>query len=176
MSKFQVMFEDFMRDHYEENKDGQTPLMLIMKEGFVTKDFVAKLLENEKDINHRDKNGRTALMYAIHYANSVDTIKCLVEHGADVNAIDNDRRSALHYEADSPCFSEGRLIVLLENGANPLAVDKKGAMPLTLAKKHVLAFYKDALGRLEKATDAAQTKRAKTMAKQMDWYIDRSDK
>ena len=175
MSRFQVMFEDFMRDHYEEsNSEGQTPLMLLMKEGFVTKDFVAQLLKKEKDINRRDNQGRTALMYAIHYANSVDTVKCLLEHGADINALDNNRRSALHYEADSPCFSEGRLIVLLEGGANPLALDKQGATPLTLAKKHVIAFYKDALSRLEKATDAAQTKRAQTMAKQMDWYIDRS--
>ena len=137
--------------------------------------LLTRLLEAGADVNFRvEEVANTPLEEVIQWRSWIEPVKCLLEHGADVNAADNNRRSALHYEADSPCFCEERLIILLEGGANPLALDKQGATPLTLAKKHVIAFYKDALSRLEKATDAAQTKRAQTMAKQMDWYIDRS--
>ncbi len=51
------------------------------------------LLENSyKNIYARDKNGRTAL----HYAVEVKTVELLVEKGANVNAKDIEGYTALH--------------------------------------------------------------------------------
>ena len=55
---------------------------------------VKKLLDQGADINQRDDNGRSALMFAAinaHY----ETMNMLLEHGADVNARSNVGGTAL---------------------------------------------------------------------------------
>ena len=50
-----------------------------------------------------DNHGRTALHYAIFNANTrkVDVVRRLIELGCDVNAIDEDWKSALHHAAEN---------------------------------------------------------------------------
>ena len=50
-------------------------------------------------MNAKDEKGRTALMWATS-KNSTDTVRLLMEAGADVNAKDNDGKTALMYADD----------------------------------------------------------------------------
>ena len=66
--------------------DSCTPLMEASRNG--CKDEVTFLLEHGADIDLQDKNGATALHYAVHkpYSRHVNVLSRLVESGADVNA------------------------------------------------------------------------------------------
>lgn len=52
------------------------------------------LLEQGADVNVKDKNGWTALIYATTHS-SLDVVKLMIEQGADVNAKDKAGKSAL---------------------------------------------------------------------------------
>jgi uncharacterized protein len=76
----------------EEYEDDDTPLMREALDGNTER--VRELIHQGADINQRDDNGRTALMFAVvnrHY----ETMKVLLEHGADVNARSNNGGTAL---------------------------------------------------------------------------------
>ncbi|WP_353282907.1 ankyrin repeat domain-containing protein [Wolbachia endosymbiont (group A) of Pogonocherus hispidulus] len=71
------------------------------------------LLENSyKNIYARDKNGRTAL----HYAVEVKTVELLVEKGANVNATDIGGYTALHLAVTEKRLETVR--ELIKSGAN----------------------------------------------------------
>lgn len=62
------------------DENGVTPLMLAAKEG---NDWAVKmLLKAGADVNARDKEGWTALMYAVRYQNSSDIVSLLRDGGA----------------------------------------------------------------------------------------------
>ena len=77
------------------------------------------LLGNDPDLIHmKDHAGRTALHYAVfnESQSSVKMVSQLLHLGADVNSLDNDRRTALHHAAE-----EGKdkvIPVLLQAGAS----------------------------------------------------------
>ena len=56
-------------------------------------------VEQNWDINKREKQGFTPLMHA-SYRGHLETVKYLVQHGADVNLIIDDRRTALDMAID----------------------------------------------------------------------------
>ena len=166
-----LTFEEFVKNNPEEiDSEGRTRLMRAMKEAFISQELLEGLVKAEKDINSKDKNGLTASMHAVKYSVSGRVLDYLFEHGADIDATDNQKYTTLHHDAESSCFNERTLLILLKHKANPLAVNKQGLIPLQLAQKHVLAFYKDPIRKLEEATQAAQDKRAKVMTHQMGWY------
>jgi ankyrin repeat protein len=74
---------EWMRDYNPDEDDVAIALILAMKYG--DWQSVQALLPIQPDVNARDGNGDwTLLMYAVH-EESLDTVKMLVEAGADVN-------------------------------------------------------------------------------------------
>jgi len=58
-----------------------------------------KMIEQGADVNAKDKDGRTPLMYAVMY-NRKEFISILLENGADVNAFDRTGWTVLKYAED----------------------------------------------------------------------------
>jgi ankyrin repeat protein len=84
------------------------------------KQEVMRLLEEGMDINSRDMDGRTALMYA-SFNGHTDIVNELLKKGAKVNMRDNYGRTPLMFASSGP-FPE-TVKLLLENGADPDLVD-----------------------------------------------------
>ena len=84
-------------------------------------DLVMQYIEKGTDVNQRDSEGRTALMYAA-YNGHIEVLMRLISKGADVNLQDNYGRTALMMAASGP-FPQA-LKLLLDNGAMPDVADK----------------------------------------------------
>lgn len=78
---------------------------------------IKKCIADGMDVNQRDMDERTAMMYAAFNGN-VDVMKVLKEHGADVHALDPGGRSLLMIAATCP--SSKGLEWLLDQG---IAID-----------------------------------------------------
>jgi N-sulfoglucosamine sulfohydrolase len=81
---------------------------------------VMKLLTGGIDVNIKDEDGRTALMYAA-YNGHASLMEKLIAKGAQVNLRDNYGRTALMLASSGPFASAVKL--LLENGADPNITD-----------------------------------------------------
>ena len=95
-------------------------------------------IEETKDVNVKDKNGLTPLhwtfkkIYTLNFAfKSIEVIKLLIEHGANLNAQDNNGNTPL-YDA---CWYGYLEIVqsLLNRGADVTMETAKGITPLEIA-------------------------------------------
>lgn len=103
-------------NHPEPTTDW-TVLMVASHEGHY--DLVKKLLDNGagEGINMKDRCGWTALMLAAYSGSSVDVVRLLLSHNADINHFNNYSRSALYMAANN---GHGEVVkLLLENKANP---------------------------------------------------------
>lgn len=80
------------------------------------------------DVNLRDKNGVTPLLYASALG-SIEAMQLLLSKGADPNAADNAGSTPLLWAACQP----DRVKLLLAKGANPNAKTKAGRTPLMAA-------------------------------------------
>ncbi len=90
---------------------------------------VTALIKKGADVNAKDKDGRTALIWATFYGRT-EIVTALIEKGADVNAKDKDGRTALMSAADN-----GRTEIataLIEKGAD-LNIEFEGKTLLTIA-------------------------------------------
>lgn len=92
----------------ELDKNGVTSLMHAIK---TSNDWACKkLLASGANVNARDSEGWTPLMYAVRYQNNTDLVKLLLEHGANVNTKNNYNVSAVAIAAK---YSENPEIVSL---------------------------------------------------------------
>lgn len=68
--------------------------MLASRKGIL--ELVQCLIENNADINARDKNGKTALFHGVeaHHQNP-DVVSLLISHGADPNTEADDKYTPL---------------------------------------------------------------------------------
>ena len=82
----------------------------------------------------RDEHGRTPLMRALahHTMPPLEQIKALIDAGANVNAQDDFKYTALHYAAKKGHLKIAELLV--NAGANLKAKDHNGVTPLQEAK------------------------------------------
>ena len=99
---------------------------------------VAALLEAGTDVNLKDREGRTPLMYA-SYNGHAEVMKSLVEKGADINLQDIYGRSALMMASSGPYPAAVKY--LLEHGANPNLTDRE--------EKFTALMYAAAEGQLD---------------------------
>lgn len=125
-----------------KNSEGQTALMLLTKsDGFIetTEKLLDLLLAAGAQINDRDKEGVTPLMFATRW-NTLRMVQYLVAQGADVNARDNNGRTALmrsEYKL-SYRISGAYTDFFLRHGAEINARDRNGhnAFLLALLKEY----------------------------------------
>ena len=98
------------------------------------------MLEHGANIHARNQNGRTLLHQTLADLTDtfdtldmfLDTIRFLLEHGADVDALDNDHATPLHLASYDGCAKGARL--LLEHGANMHLENIIGETPLKVAE------------------------------------------
>ncbi|KAF2795361.1 ankyrin repeat protein [Melanomma pulvis-pyrius CBS 109.77] len=93
-----------------------------------------------------DKHGCSALHCAA-YGGKISTVRALIEHGAEVDAREGAGLTPLHKAVLRKM--QGTVKVLLEFGADPLAVTKRGASAIDLAMKDglvdILHLLEDAI-------------------------------
>lgn len=118
--------------------DGRSPLMIASVRGKVNS--VAFLLEHGANVNLQNKNGETALYYAVSgYNGSCEVFRCLIENGADVNAcLTNDKCTPLMQACDYGQVYTATC--LIDYGATLDLQDKNGDTALHHAVRSV---YRD---------------------------------
>lgn len=112
--------------------DGMSNSALTLAEGCTSHDhlmqsrvqLVELLIAKGAEVNHRDSDGRTALMYAAENGDT-QAVNALLRNGALVNLADNEGETALMKAAASSCTEE-TIKTLLSAGADLTARDHKG--------------------------------------------------
>ena len=105
---------------------GSTALSLAAEKGM--DDLVVKLLSKGADSSIRDdQGGGTAILRAID-GNQLSTVKIMLEHGVDINCLDDQDRGLLHGAATGD--GDEMVQLLLDKGLDPDCIDKKGKAPL----------------------------------------------
>lgn len=104
----------------KRDKNGRTALMKAVKSG---NDWeIRSLLKSGADVNISDSDGWTALMYAVRYQNSLDTVNILLKNGADIQSVNKYGYSALQLAAsysNNPDVLK-KLLSLYPSGTNEI--------------------------------------------------------
>lgn len=109
---------------------GRTEKFMPSPEYVVPDSEIISKIQALADIDERDRDGRTLLMFAaLNERKSVAAY--LIERGADVNAADNIGFTPLHFAVQD--HSDSVLELLLASGANVNAQDSFGNIPLMKA-------------------------------------------
>lgn len=107
--------------------DARNRAPLMVASGFGKFEIVDLLLAKGVQVNAKDIQGRTALMYAAGHnemTNNTQVIERLIAEGANIEVKDEDGRIALMYAVARCNLDEVEF--LLEKGADPLATDSDG--------------------------------------------------
>ncbi len=91
-----VSFKNLIEEHYDGNilnLEEDTPLIEASKVGH---DEIVSMLVKYDNINHQNKLGKTALMYASEYGYA-NTVKVLLANGADPTIVSEQDMTALDY-------------------------------------------------------------------------------
>ena len=124
-----------------------SPLILASMKGNI--EVLRLLLDNGADPNIQNRNGSTALIYALRRDWSrvndlndpgrINIIRLLLNRGADINIRDHIGRTVL-MEASS--FGKLEIVrLLLERGADPTITSKSGRTALTIASENTKYRY-----------------------------------
>ena len=131
----------------ERGTGGSTPLHLAIVEYKVQ--LVKALLEKGAHLETKDDYGYTPLLKAVKYGAFEEMVDLLLEHGADVHAHAEDRKTALHFAAQKD--DEVTMRKMIEKGLSLDAEDKDGWTPL-----HEAAYY-GSKGAAEVLTEKGQS-------------------
>ncbi|GHV34642.1 hypothetical protein FACS1894187_05650 [Synergistales bacterium] len=116
----------------KDNYDGYTALMYAAKSN-PDPEVIALLLENDAEINTKNKDAQTALMIAALYNPNAEITALLIANGADVNTRDEKYgMTALIYAAWKNANSEV-VALLLKNGSDVNAQSEDGWTALMVA-------------------------------------------
>jgi ankyrin repeat protein len=135
---------------------GWTPLHLAS--GFGQAESVTHLIKAGAQLEARDTlQGLTALMFAARTGNaaSVDKLRILTQAKADMEARDNNGKTALLIAAESSGATVEMIQALIDSGADINAKDNRGANALDLANKRTdvrADAVRERLGQVLKAT------------------------
>ncbi|KAI9888328.1 MAG: hypothetical protein M1814_000581 [Vezdaea aestivalis] len=130
-------------DCYFSYAVGSTPLMAAAcaKDDQQGTAIMILLLRNGADINARDCNGLTALMYAAKSSDPVRRLSYLLKQGADLTAqIHSTGETALHTAVRESKYNPIR--ILLSHGADVDARNANGKRPVDIAQDFVGLFEK----------------------------------
>ena len=111
--------------------NNRTPLMTACEYGHVN--TVTFLIEHGANVNLQDRDGLTAVHYAVRGSQACEILSCLMENGADVDAKTFDDCTPLMRAAE---IGDTKVATfLIEHGANVDLPDKTGATALYYALK-----------------------------------------
>jgi cytohesin len=134
-----LILENEQVDINSRGKNGWTALHRAIRASNVI--TVCYLLKKGADLNVADENGATPLHLAAeteYYSyETTDLIDIILETGkCNINGVDNDGRTPLHYAIGrySPVTINARRLIQL--GADPGIADKNGVTPLHMAAKN----------------------------------------
>ncbi|UCH93357.1 MAG: ankyrin repeat domain-containing protein [Candidatus Aminicenantes bacterium] len=117
-----------------------SPLHAAAKKGYV--EITRLLLEKGAEVNYRDKQGRTALHFAVRYKKrspktvikEVELVKTIIDYGAEINARNNEGNTPLHGAVSRGVFEV--VETLVEKGADVNAKNNSGATPLEMSRPY----------------------------------------
>ena len=123
--------------------NNRTPLMTACEYGHVN--TVTFLIEHGANVNLQDRDGLTAVHYAVRGSQACEILSCLMENGADVDTKTFDDCTPLMIAAE---IGDTKVATfLIEHGANVDLPDKTGATALYYALKcpgnlcEVMSFF-----------------------------------
>ncbi|KAF6793448.1 37s ribosomal protein rsm22 [Colletotrichum musicola] len=141
-------------------KGGAMPLMVAAVNG--RDDIVAMLLERGAALEPKDENGHTAILYAVCCEQKSGVLGLLIDHGADMNALDHHNWTPLDFAVGRGQSDAVRQLiergadVSLETRAGETALQHAQALSKTLADEK-----KGAMLEIIKTLQAAVTARQK---------------
>lgn len=110
-----------------EDKDGNTPLLLSIKENRNTS-LAKLLLFYGADVHHRNKENKNALLLTINSINLIGIAEELIKCGADINLEEEDGTTPLLLAIQN--CSKYMFYVLLDNGVDIDFINKNREYPL----------------------------------------------
>lgn len=94
-----------------KNKHGRSALMLA---DYSSTETIKVLLENGADVDSRNKYGATTLMLVSGaYDNYFEVVKLLIRYGANINAKDNEGKSAITYAMENNPSNKKNIIEMV---------------------------------------------------------------
>lgn len=111
------------------NSNGHSPLILACY--IDQKEIVTFLLDNGANINYQMDMG--SAVHAVAFKGNASILSLLIEKGADLDIVDNNRTSALHYAVLGAHVSCVKL--LLDNNVSRISEDATGKTAFEYAKE-----------------------------------------
>lgn len=125
----QALIKQGMDPNIVNQKNRETPLMRAAILG--ANQAIKMLLKSEAQIDKKDHNGNTALIWAVSSKDYPETVKLLLQKGAYVDEKNNSGLTALMLASNLGLVESAK--TLLANGADPNLVDNKGQSAFALA-------------------------------------------